>query len=121
MSIVYQHRRSDTDTVFYIGIGKSKDRAYSHYSRNKHWHGVVKKTNYTVEILLEGITWEEACRHEKLLIEQIGRHDLGLGTLVNQTDGGDGGMNPSVEARQKRSSSLTGNQNGKGNKGKPIS
>ncbi len=121
MSVVYQHRRLDTNTVFYVGIGKSEKRAYSRYHRNRHWHGIVKKTDYAVEILLDSVTWEEACEQERFLIEQIGRHDLGLGTLVNQTDGGDGGINPSIEARQKRSNSLTGNQNGKGNKGKPSS
>ena len=119
MSIVYHHRRIDTNDIFYVGIGKSNKRAYSHYGRNKHWHSVVKKTDYIVEIVLESLTWKEACEQEKLFIKKIGRHDLGLGSLVNMTDGGDGGMNPSNQVRQKRSNSLIGNQNGKGNKGKP--
>jgi group I intron endonuclease len=40
---------------------------------------------------------------EKLLISKIGRRDLGLGTLVNQTDGGDGRLNSphSIETRLK--------------------
>jgi hypothetical protein len=121
MSIVYQHRRLDTSVVFYIGIGKNKKRAYSYYNRNRHWRNIVKKAGYNIEILSENVSWEEACAQEKLLIKQLGRCDLGLGALVNQTDGGDGGMNPSVEARQKRSTSLIGNKNGKGNKGKPSS
>lgn len=39
------------------------------------------------------MTWEEACEKEKELISKIGRRDLGLGTLVNMTDGGDGTFN----------------------------
>ncbi len=35
MAIVYQHRRKDTNEIFYIGIGKNTNRAYNKYSRSK--------------------------------------------------------------------------------------
>ena len=90
MAIVYQHRRNDTNEVFYVGIGNSKNRAYESDGRNKHWRGVVKKVGYQVDVLIEGISWTDACEIEKGLIKDIGRSDLKLGTLVNLTDGGDG-------------------------------
>lgn len=90
MAIVYQHRRNDTNEVFYIGIGNSKNRAYELDGRNRHWRGIVKKVGYQVDILIEGISWLDACEIEKGLIKDIGRSDLKLGTLVNLTDGGEG-------------------------------
>jgi hypothetical protein len=90
MSIVYQHRRKDTNEVFYIGIGKSKDRAYQKGLRNPHWYSVVDKVGYEVDILIEGLSWEDACVVDSGLISDYGRSDLGLGPLVNMTDGGDG-------------------------------
>ena len=50
----------------------------------------------------------EALAREKALISEIGRHDLGLGPLTNQTDGGEGTSNPSEESRQRRRDSLWG-------------
>lgn len=45
---------------------------------------------------------------EKALIAQVGRHDLKLGPLTNQTDGGEGTSKPSEESRQRRRDSLWG-------------
>ncbi len=105
MPIVYQHRRLDTNEVFYVGIGNTINRAYSKRSRNKYWKHIIDKTDYIVEIVLEDITWEEACQKETELIKQYGRKDLNEGSLVNMTDGGDGSLNliPTVETRNKMS------------------
>lgn len=40
--------------------------------------------------LYENLENDESLKIEKMIISKIGRRDLGLGTLVNQTDGGDG-------------------------------
>jgi hypothetical protein len=91
MAIVYQHRRLDTGEIFYIGVGKEKKRAFSTKSRNKHWRNVVKKAKgFEADILLDGISWEEAIKIEIGMIHDIGRKDLNLGPLVNETDGGEG-------------------------------
>ncbi len=90
---LYRHIRLDKNEPFYIGIGCMKDyaRAYSKQARNKHWKSIVAKSDYDVEILMDGITKEQAVEKEKEFILLYGRRDLGTGTLVNMTDGGDGG------------------------------
>lgn len=90
MAIVYQHRRKDNNEIFYIGIGLTDKRAYHTKSRGKFWKDYISKYQYEVEITHRNIIWEEACVIEKYLISFYGRRDLGLGSLVNMTDGGDG-------------------------------
>jgi len=51
---------------------------------------VVAKTKYSVEIIKDGITRSEAMDMEVILIRQYGRRDLGTGSLVNMTEGGEG-------------------------------
>ena len=102
MAIVYQHIRKDTNEVFYIGIGKTRRRAYSKENRNNHWHNIVNKVGYDIDILIEGLTWDEACIKENELIKQHGRNDLGEGKLVNMTDGGEGTPNRILSEESKR-------------------
>ena len=90
MSQVYEHRRNDTGEVFYVGIGNDKNRPYTKQGRNRFWKRIVNKHGYSVHILHDNISWDEACQLEKQLISQYGRIDLGTGCLVNMTDGGDG-------------------------------
>jgi len=91
MAIVYRHRRIDTNEIFYIGIGKNKSRAYqkSKSKRSTFWLNIVNKTDYQVEIIAEELTWEEACELEIFLINEYGRKDLGTGSLVNMSEGGE--------------------------------
>ena len=86
--VVYSHTRLDKNEVFYIGIGQP-DRPY-HKGRNQIWNRVVNKTDYTVDILFEGLTWEKAVEKEVELIKFYGRKNKGEGPLVNLTDGGEG-------------------------------
>jgi hypothetical protein len=91
VAIVYQHRRKDNYDIFYIGIGKTEARAYyAGKNRGKPWKDFVKNHEYYVEITHKDIIWEEACSIEKYLIAFYGRRDLGQGSLVNMTYGGDG-------------------------------
>ena len=102
MSIVYTHRKADTYEVFYVGIGTTERRAYAfNKSRNQHWTNVYKKHGVIVDIVARDLSWEQACELEQLMIQEYGRKDLGLGSLVNMTDGGDGQVNPSVETIEK--------------------
>ena len=102
MAIVYQHRRKDNNEIFYIGIGKTRRRAYSKEYRNNHWHNIVNKVGYDVDILIEGLTWDEACDKETELIKQYGRNDLDKGKLVNMTDGGEGTPNRILSEESKK-------------------
>jgi hypothetical protein len=90
MAYVYKHIRKDTDSVFYIGIGKNIKRKDSKYCRNSHWHNIVKKTEFYSEIIEDNLTWEGACDREIFWIKYYGRKDLNEGPLVNMTNGGDG-------------------------------
>lgn len=97
MAVLYRHLKPCGE-VFYIGIGK-ESRAYEKYGRNEFWKRVVKKySNYEIQILKSDLTVEEAQELEIILIAWYGRRDLGLGTLVNLTDGGEGVVNLSEEA-----------------------
>jgi hypothetical protein len=102
MAIVYQHRRNDTNEVFYIGIGKEQKRAFIKSSRSKYWKNIAN-LGYTIEITHKDVCWEEARAIECYLIAFYGRRDLGLGPLVNMTDGGEGtlGIVPSEETKEK--------------------
>lgn len=90
MAVVYIHKKKTDGTIFYIGIGSRKQRAYSVHRRNQMWNSIVKKHGYDVYIVLEDITIEEAKYAEKYLIKYYGRRDTNQGDLCNLTDGGDG-------------------------------
>jgi len=89
---VYSHTRLDTNTIFYIGIGKGKNRyrAKNTKARTLHWKNITNKTSYRIDILFDKLTQEEACKKEIELIAFYGRKDRGTGLLVNFTDGGEG-------------------------------
>jgi hypothetical protein len=88
MAVVYQHIRKDTEEVFYVGIGNTIKRAYSKSGRNKHWHNIVNKADYLVDVILKDIPIDLAKNYEELLISFYGRVDEKMGALVNMTDGG---------------------------------
>jgi excinuclease UvrABC nuclease subunit len=105
MAVVYTHTRLDNNQVFYVGVGKHSRRAYSKNSRNSHWYNIVNKHGYKVTITHKDICYEEALSIEKYLVAFYGRKDLGKGSLVNKTEGGDGtlGAIVSEETRAKKS------------------
>lgn len=95
---MYRHIRLDKNEVFYIGIGKDSkgkyNRAYSKVSRNEYWTNIVNITDYEVEIVLDGLTWEEAGRKEIEFVKIYGKACTNSGTLTNISDGGTGGCLP---------------------------
>jgi hypothetical protein len=93
MAYLYRHIRLDKNVPFYIGIGTADEkyaRAYNKDRRSGYWKNIVNKTKYSVEIMLDDLSWEEACEKEKEFIQLYGRKDLETGTLVNMTSGGEG-------------------------------
>ena len=109
---VYTHTRLDTNEIFYVGIGLQDNykRASFRYSRTKHWNNIVKKCWWKVDIVADKLTWEDACKKEIELIKKYGRVEVGTGTLVNLTDGGEGPLNRKVtdDTKRKISKSRTG-------------
>lgn len=109
MAYLYRHIRLDKNVPFYIGIGKSDsdfNRAYSHKNRNVYWNNIVNFTDYRVEIMLDDITWEQACEKEIEFIN-LYKKNTENGTLCNISDGGGGGF-LSKEINEKRKRTLTG-------------
>lgn len=102
---LYLHIRPDKNQIFYVGIGTKKKNhgktlkaeysrayAFSKGCRTGRWRNVYNlcKKKIKVEIVCEGKTIKEIKKKEIELIAFYGREDLGKGTLVNFTDGGDG-------------------------------
>jgi hypothetical protein len=110
MAIVYIHRRKDIEdpflNVFYVGIGKFQSRSRDKRCRSYYWNNIISKHGYDIEITHKDLCWEEACAIEKYLICFYGREDLGLGKLVNLTDGGDGAIGAIVTEKQKKHLSI---------------
>jgi hypothetical protein len=119
MAYLYRHIRLDKNKPFYIGIGSDTNykRAYSKNPRTLHWKNIVNKTEYKVQILLDDLSWEEACEKEKEFIELYKRNCDG-GILCNITLGGEGtyGRVLSKETKEKISKSISGVKHGMYNK-----
>jgi hypothetical protein len=96
---VYIHRRASNGAVFYVGKGVN-DRAWqaSPRRRSAHWRSIVKKHGLVVEIVADGLQEWYAHELERELIALYGRRDLGLGPLINLTDGGEGGSGRKLSA-----------------------
>jgi hypothetical protein len=109
---VYVHRRAD-GTPFYVGKGSHRmrdkrpsfERAYTECRRSAAWKEIARSSSLNVTIVAMCRTDQAAQEIERSLIREMGRRDLGLGPLVNVTDGGDGhaGIVASEELRRKRS------------------
>lgn len=102
---LYRHVRPDTNQVFYIGMGRKRsenpttveseyNRAFRFVQRTAAWTHVFNKCNkdIQVEILYESDSLKEIQVKEECFILLYGRRDLGLGPLVNLTNGGEGGF-----------------------------
>src|SRR6187402_769400 len=101
---LYRHIRLDKNEVFNVGIGTKispyknrfssyRDefkRAFDRTNRSKYWENIVKKAGYEVEVLLQSDDYEFIKQKEIEFVALYGRKNLGLGTLCNLTDGGDG-------------------------------
>jgi hypothetical protein len=109
-SYVYSHTRLDTNEVFYIGIGTGRNyyRSKDKSRRNEHWNRIVAKSEYKIDILFDNLTWIEATKKEIEFIAFYGRTNQNKGTLVNQTDGGDGTYGVEVKESTKRLLTLIG-------------
>jgi hypothetical protein len=108
MAYLYRHVRLHLNIPFYIGIGSDSEgeykRANSKKGRSYSWKDIVKNIDWKVDILIDDISWDEACLKEIEFIKLYGRKDLGEGPLVNFTNGGEGqyGRKDSIETKLKK-------------------
>lgn len=104
---VYIHRRATDGVPFYVGKGKGL-RAWDVDRRTAWWKRVMAKYGHTVEIAQDGLQEWAAFELERDLIALYGRRDLGLGQLLNLTDGGEGasGQIRSEESNQRLRNSM---------------
>lgn len=109
---IYFHYKND-GTVFYVGQSNGLRRPYSKSGRSGLWKKMVKKHGLSVSIIHSLLTKQEANDLEIKYIKQFGRINIKTGTLVNFTDGGDGGLGyvASEETRHKMSESRSGANN----------
>lgn len=91
MAYLYRHIRMDKNIPFYIGIGSDEEykRASATRDRSQFWKHIVAKTEYEIDIILDGLTWKRACEKEIEFISLYKRVKDG-GTLCNITLGGEG-------------------------------
>lgn len=100
---VYLWRDPQDNVPRYIGKGK-ENRVWEHIEKpsSTYYSRLLSKRYRSNFVCLPQVIWvnteEEAYELETLLIQTIGRKDLGLGPLLNKTDGG-GSLNPSTETR----------------------
>ena len=118
---LYRHIRLDKNEPFYVGIGTTQNkylkssekyryqRAYNK-QRSNWWSKITNKTEYEVEILLESDDYEFIKQKEIEFVALYGRRDLGKGTLVILTDGGDGGLGRVVTQETKNNQSVFRNR-----------
>lgn len=98
---VYSYRDMSTNTPFYIGKGtRNRYRDIESRKYNLHLYNKIRKqqqagyniSDFTI-IERDNMTAVDALLHEAFLIKKWGRMDLGMGPLLNLTDGGDGVIN----------------------------
>lgn len=80
-------------TPYYVGKGKDR-RAF----KSRRIGDAPPRDRIIIE---EFFNEESAFEAEKFLISYYGREDMGLGCLLNLTDGGDGMDNPSADTRNR--------------------
>ena len=106
MFYVYQHRKADTNDIFYVGKGKGT-RAFNATKRNPYWKRVVTKHGFNVEIIVDNLDEEFSFLVEMETIDAYKKRGI---TLSNLTNGGEGasGLIHSEEHKQR----LKGNKFG---------
>ena len=86
MYYVYQHKKADTNEIFYVGKGKGA-RAFNATKRNSYWKNVVNKHGFNVEFVVTDIDEEFSFLVEMETIDAYRKRGI---VLSNMTDGGEG-------------------------------
>lgn len=111
---VYAYLRED-GTPYYIGKGCGR-RAWKVGS---HGRINVPIDSARIQVVLSQLTEDQAFAAEKLLVDWLGRKDIGTGILRNQKCGGEGGQSLGPAVRAKMSAAHKGKPSHR--KGKNLS
>ena len=103
---IYQHRKADTNEIFYVGKGKGT-RLNQSKGRNQYWHRVVAKHGFVAEYIAQNLDEELAFLAEMEAIDVYKRRGI---KLVNITEGGEGATGYKHTAEH--IANLKGNKNG---------
>jgi len=107
-SFVYVHIRGDNNQPFNVGMGHTPSRPWDCVNGRNKWHkSIVNKHGLSVQILIDGVTWEEAQFWESRWIKALSNEGYELVNL-NEGGGGNKGHKASEETRKKRSLALIG-------------
>ena len=97
---VYQHRRADNGSIFYVGKASNKYRKDKTQNRNTRWHEIVQEANgFVSEVVVDNVDEEFSLLAECEYIDKLRK--IGV-SICNLTSGGQGrsGWNPSEETRR---------------------
>jgi hypothetical protein len=118
--LVYQHKRADNGSIFYVGKASNKYRQDQTQNRNKTWHQVVQDAKgFISEIVANDLDEELSFLVEREYIDKLKK--IGA-SICNKTSGGQGttGWRPSAETRALWSQQRRGKApHNKGNKQLP--
>ena len=113
--VVYEVRRGDDNShVFYVGQGdEARTKLINDNRRSKDFMDEVNKHGYEISIIARDLSGEDARALEVKTILKHGRIDLGTGTLVNKSPGGEAtpfqGSNHTDESKAKIGKAKIGN------------
>jgi hypothetical protein len=116
MYYVYQHKKADTNEIFYVGKGKGR-RAFLCSKRNPYWQNIVAKHGFNVEIIVDNIDEELSFLVEMETIDAYKKRGI---TLSNMTDGGEGVSGFSHPHSEEHKQRLKGNTFGQSTWGKTF-
>ena len=105
MYYVYVHRRASDNSVFYVGKGKGC-RAWQSSGRSNFWVKTKLKHGIVIELVLQGLSEDQAFFNEIQFIKWFGRRNNFTGCLVNLTDGGEGCSGAVASDKSKLATSL---------------
>jgi hypothetical protein len=116
---VYQHRRADNGSIFYVGKASNKYRKDKTQNRNSRWHEIVTEANgFIAEVVIDDVDEELSLLAECEYIDKLKR--IGV-SICNLTSGGQGrsGWVPSEETRKIWSQQRKGRASPRKGTGKP--
>jgi hypothetical protein len=120
MYYVYQHKKADTNEIFYVGKGKGT-RAFNATKRNPYWKRVVAKHGFNVEIIVDNLDEEFSFLVEMETIDAYKKRGITLSNLTNGGEGASGFIHSEEHKKKLKGNKFGASTWGVGFKGKTHS